>query len=115
VGAHTDEQKGRAIRFLMKIMIPVNTGNEGIKNQTLFPGMQKTFDMLKPEAVYFGVMYGQRNVFIIVDVPSADKIPFTVEPFWLDLNADITIIPVLNRADMEKAGKDFEKLSKERQ
>jgi hypothetical protein len=47
---------------------------------------------------------------MVIDVSSADKLPLTTEPFWLDWNADVTMTMVMNQADMEKAGKDFEKI-----
>ena len=51
---------------------------------------------------------------MMVDIPSADKIPRALEPFWLDWNADVEVTPVFTRAEMEKAGKDFEKLLMDR-
>ena len=77
--------------------------------------VQKILSDLKPEAFYYGPSCGQRAMFMVVDVPSADKIPWTLEPFWLDWNADVEITPVFTRAEMEeKAGKDIEKLLKDR-
>jgi len=102
------------MRFLCKITIPVTSGNTAIKTGKLMPQIQKVVGDLKPEAVYFGVMGGQRTMYMVVDIPSADKLPLTLEPFWLDWNADIYITPVFTRAEMEKAGKDFEKLLMER-
>ncbi len=98
------------MRFLCEITLPAASGNASIKNGMLFHQLQKIFDDLKPEAMYFGIMNGQRTMYMVFDIPSADKLPWTFEPFWLDWNADITITPVMDRSDMEKAGKDFEKI-----
>jgi hypothetical protein len=102
------------MRFFCKIVIPAASGNTAIKTGRLMPQIQKVIGDLKPEAVYFGLMAGQRTMFMVVDLPSADKMPWTFEPFWLDWNADISITPVFTRAEMEKAGKDFEKILMER-
>lgn len=98
------------MRFLYEITIPAPAGNAAIKNGMLFHQMKKIFEDLKPEAVYFGIKGGQRTMFMVIDIPSGDKLPWTTEPFWLDWNADVTMTMVMNQADMEKAGKDFEKI-----
>ena len=94
--------------------MPVVSANAAIKSGKLFPQIQKILKDLNPEAVYFGVEGGQRNMYLVLDIPSADKLPWTTEPFWLDWNADVHIIPVMIPSDMEKAGKDFEKILMER-
>jgi hypothetical protein len=101
------------MRFLIRVRFPVVSGNDSIRSRSLFSGLKKIFDKLKPEEVYFGIMDGQRNLFLILDIPSENRLPFTLEPFWLDWEADIFITPVMNRADMEKAGMDFDSLLKE--
>jgi hypothetical protein len=102
------------MRFLCKIVIPAASGNMAIKAGKLFPQIKKVIANLKPEAVYFALMAGQRTMFMVIDLPSADKMPLTFEPFWLDWNADIHISPVFTMAEMERAGKDFEKLLADR-
>jgi len=59
-------------------------------------------------------MGGQRTMYMVVDIASVDKMPWMFEPFWLDWNADVFITPVMTRADIEKAGKDFERLLMDR-
>ena len=81
-----------------------------IKKGLLQHQLQKTYEDLKPETVYFGITNGQRTIYMVIDMPSADKMPWSFEPFWLDWEAKITITPVMNQADMEKAGKDCEKI-----
>jgi hypothetical protein len=53
-------------------------------------------------------------MYLVIDLPSADKLPLTFEPFWLDWDAEVFITPVMTMADMEKAGKDFEMILSER-
>jgi hypothetical protein len=76
--------------------------------------IKKYVDAVKPEAVYFTVRDGQRTMFAVVNVPSEDKMVAMMEPLWLDWDADVTCTPAMSLADLEKSGKDFEKLAKER-
>jgi len=100
----------RKMRFLCKIVIPAGSGNTAIRTGKLMPQLKRIVGDLKPEAVYFGVMGGQRTIFMVLEVPSVDKMPWSFEPFWLDWNGDVFKHQVFGLGDMEKAGKDFEKL-----
>jgi hypothetical protein len=102
------------MRFMCTITIPSMTGNAAIMSGKLFPQIKKAVENLKPEALYFGIAKGQRTMYMVVDIPSADKLPWTFEAFWLDWGTDIKLSPIMTLADMEKAGKDFEKILKER-
>jgi hypothetical protein len=98
------------MRFHCKITIPAGPGNAAIIDGTIASKFQRVLGDLKPEAVYFGLMDGQRTVYLVVDVASADRMVPTFEPFWLDWNADVEISPVMTRADLEKGIKDFERV-----
>jgi hypothetical protein len=52
---------------------------------------------------------------VIADIPSEDKMVATLEPLWLDWNGSVTCTPVMTLADLQKSGKDMEKLAKERE
>jgi hypothetical protein len=55
------------------------------------------------EAVHFGPIEGQRGFIYVTDLPDGSRIASVVEPWWLRLGADVTLAPVFNREEMQKA------------
>jgi hypothetical protein len=102
------------MRCIVEAVIPAEAGNRSIMDGTLPSKMKKYLDDVKPEAVYFTVKDGQRTIFVVVNLPSEDKMVAFHEPLWLDWGASVTVTPAMSLADLEKAGKDMEKLAKER-
>ena len=58
----------------------------------------------KPEAVYFFIENGKRTCLMIIDMDEQTQLPSAVEPWFLSMGADITMVPVMNGEDFEKAG-----------
>jgi len=102
------------MRCIIECWFPAEAGNCSILDGTMSAKIKKYVDAVKPEAVYFTVRDGQRTMFAVVNVPSEDKMVAMMEPLWLDWDADVTCTPAMSLADLEKSGKDFEKLAKER-
>jgi hypothetical protein len=88
---------------MLKIRIPVDKGNEGIKNGTLPQVLEKAMADLKPEAAYFYAEDGERTAVLFFDLKKTGDIPAIVEPFFLSMNARAEIVPVMNAEDL-KAG-----------
>lgn len=90
------------MRMMAKITLPVESGNQAIKDGRLGKIIQGTAERWKPEAMYFADYEGQRTAFIVFDLPdSSGTIPFA-EPFFLEMNASVEFIPVLNADDLRK-------------
>ena len=70
------------MRFLVKINIPVESGNAAAKAGKLGATIQRILSELKPEAVYFTDDNGQRTGFIFLEMQNASQIPAIAEP-WL--------------------------------
>lgn len=52
--------------------------------------------------MYFSGYGGQRTAFVVLDLPdSSDTIPFA-EPLFMELNANLEFVPVLNADDLRK-------------
>ncbi len=100
------------MRFMLKVNIPVESGNAAVKAGTLGKAIQSILEDLKPEAVYFTDDNGQRSGFIILDLQDASQIPAVAEPWMLAFNAGIELHPVMTPADLAKAGGGFEKAAK---
>jgi hypothetical protein len=100
------------MRFIIEATLPVEVGNEAIRDGSLLQKVNEYIGTVKPEAVYFGVANGQRTMFVIVDLPSSEKLVSVTEPLWLLLEADVTYIPVMNADDFAKARPDLERLGR---
>jgi len=102
------------MRCIIECWIPAEDGNCSLLDGTLPGKIQKYLDAVKPEAVYFTVKDGQRTMIVVVNIPSEDKMVAITEPLWLDWNASVSVTPAMSLADLQKAGKDMEKLAKDR-
>ena len=91
------------MRFLVKVNIPVEAGNEVAKAGKLGTTIQSILADLKPEAVYFTDDKGQRTAFLFLEMDDASQIPAIAEPWFLAFNAHIEIHPVMVPEDLSKA------------
>ena len=91
------------MRFMITCRIPVEKGNELVKNGTLGPTVQSIMEDLKPEAAYFVDIEGARGADIIVNMDDASQIPAFVEPLFLALGATVQVPPVFTPEDMPRA------------
>ena len=92
------------MKFLIKISIPIETGNESLRDPQFGAKMKTLLSEIKAEAAYFTAVDGQRGGYIIVNMDDASQIPAVAEPIFLWLDADIEFIPVMLPQDLEKAG-----------
>ena len=93
------------MRILMRASIPVEAGNAAIKAGTLASTIEKILADLKPEAAYFYADdEGNRCGSVIFDMKDASQIPAVAEPWFLAFNAKVSFRPVMNPADLAKAG-----------
>ena len=97
------------MRLLVKVNIPVESGNTAAKAGKLGATIQSILAELKPEAVYFTDNNGQRTGFIFLDIQDAAQIPAIAEPWFLAFNASVEIHPVMIPDDLAKAGRAIEK------
>ena len=63
------------MRFMLKVNIPVESGNAAAKAGKLGSTIQSILADLKPEAVYFTAENGQRCGYIFLDMQDASQIP----------------------------------------
>ena len=96
------------MRFLVKVNIPVEAGNEAAKAGKLGTTIQSIVTDLKPEAVYFTDDNGQRTAFLFLEMHDASQIPAIAEPWFLAFNASIEIHPVMVLDDLGKANSAIE-------
>jgi hypothetical protein len=96
------------MRFLLKVNIPVESGNAAAKAGKLGTTIQSILADSKPEAVYFTDDNRQRSAFIFFEMQDASQIPAIVEPWLLAFNASVEIHPVMIPEDLAKAGSAIE-------
>ena len=93
------------MRMLLRVSIPVETGNAAAKAGTLGSTVEKILADLKPEAAYFFPDdNGQRSGSIVFDMKDSSQIPAIAEPWFLAFNAKISLRPVMNPQDLATAG-----------
>jgi Domain of unknown function (DUF3303) len=100
------------MRFLLKVNIPVETGNAAAKAGKLGETIQSILEDLKPEAAYFTDENGQRTALLFLDMQDASQIPAIAEPWLQAFNARIELHPVMVLGDLAKAGSAIEKAVK---
>ena len=94
--------KETIMRMMLKFSLPVEKGNQAIKDGSLGKTIELIMKKLKPEAAYFAPMDGKRSGMIFFDLAEPSQIAEVVEPLFLNLNAATEIVPVMNGDDLRK-------------
>ena len=92
------------MKFLMKVEIPIETGNAALAKADFGKKMQAVLKDVGAEAAYFTALGGNRGGYIVVEMKDASQMPALAEPFFLWLNAKVEFIPVMTPEDLAKAG-----------
>ena len=102
------------MRMLMRISIPVETGNAAAKAGTLGSTVEKILADLKPEAVYFFTDdNGNRSGSVVFDLKDTSQLPGISEPWFLAFNAKVSFRPVMNPQDLAAAGPSITKAAQQ--
>jgi hypothetical protein len=89
------------MRMLMKVQMPTGAGNDAIRDGSLPDIMAASLEALKAEAAYFMAEDGMRTALIFFEMNDSSEIPPAAEPFFMGLNANITLSPVMNAQEMQ--------------
>lgn len=89
------------MRMMMKVQIPVEVGNEAIKDGSLPEVIQQTLARIKPEAAYFTTMDGERTMIAVFDMKSAADMPPIAEPLFMTLDAAVDFMPCMTADDLK--------------
>jgi len=100
------------MRCLLKVAIPVETGNAAISDGSLPKTIESILADIKPEAAYFAGDHGQRTGFIFFDLKDASQIPAVAEPWFLAFDAHLEFHPAMNLDDLKRATPGIEKAVK---
>ena len=91
---------------------PRRAGNQAARAGKLGATIQSILADLKPEAIYFTDDNGQRTAFLFLEMNDASQIPAIAEPWFLALNANIEIHPVMVPDDLARASGAMEAAAK---
>ena len=90
------------MRVMARISVPVESGNQGVKDGSIGKLFQAVAEHWKPEAMYFSTFDGRRTGFVVFDMPDPSDMPPFAEPFFTGLNADVQFSPVMNADDLQR-------------
>jgi hypothetical protein len=90
------------MRMMLKFALPIEKGNAAFKDGSLGKTMESVLSKLKPEAAYFTTNDGKRGGMIFFDMADPSQIVEFAEPLFLNLNAEVEIVPVMNGDDLRK-------------
>ena len=92
------------MRMLLRVSIPVETGNAAVRAGTLSATIQRIVRELNPEAAYFFADDdGNRSGSIVFDMKDSSQIPAIAEPWFLEFNAKVSFRPVMSPQDLDAA------------
>ena len=90
------------MRMMLRFTLPVEKGNQAFNDGSLGRTMESVMTKLKPEAAYFAPLDGKRSGMLFFDISEPSQIVEVVEPLFLNLDAAVEIVPVMNAEDLRK-------------
>ena len=88
--------------MMLRAQIPVQAGNRAIQDGTIGKLIEETLEHLKPEAAYFLPEKGDRTVYAFFDLADPSKMPLAFEPLFMDLEAKVEVVPVMNADELKQ-------------
>jgi hypothetical protein len=89
------------MRMMLKVTVPTEAGNRGVKDGTLPDVMRKTLEAIAAEAAYFTTMDGRRTMIAVFDMKSPSDMPRIAEPLFATLDAAVDFTPCMNAEDLK--------------
>ncbi len=90
------------MRMMLRFTAPVERSNHAIKDGSLKKTLEALMARLKPEAAYFGPLEGKRAAMIFFDMTESSNIVEICEQLYLNLDAEVEFIPVMNADELGK-------------
>jgi hypothetical protein len=94
------------MRFLLHVHMPVDKFNQAVRDGTAGQKIGHILEETKPEAAYFTAIEGERTAVLIVNMANASEMPRLAEPWFLNFDAAVEVLPVMTPQDLQQAGLD---------
>ncbi|MGA2240082.1 MAG: hypothetical protein ABSG74_12815 [Candidatus Bathyarchaeia archaeon] len=90
------------MKFLLRLHMPTEYGNKLLQDPNFPKKLQEVLNQIKPEAVYFTPVEGERGIYMVVNLSSADMIATISEPLWMMFNCKLDFQPVMELKDLQQ-------------
>ncbi len=94
------------MRTMLRWTIPVERGNDAIRDGTVMQIIESMLQDLDPEAAYFFAEDGKRSGMIVFDMTDQTQIPQIAEQLFMSVYAAVVFQPVINADDLRRAIKN---------
>ncbi len=91
------------MRTMLRWTVPVERGNETIKDGSLQQTLEALAQQLNPEAAYFFAEDGERAGLMVFDMADPSEIPQIAEQLFMNFDAAVEFTPVMNAEDLQRA------------
>jgi len=88
------------MRVLLKIRIPAAKGSAALRDGSMQRTMEEFMNAVNPEAAYFAPERGVRTASFVFDMQDPSDMPPLLEPFFMGLEANVELTPVMNADDL---------------
>ncbi|MEV8094661.1 hypothetical protein [Kitasatospora sp. NPDC085879] len=88
------------MRMLLQASIDTEISNRMITDGKMPEVLEQLLGLLKPEASYFYALHGRRGFTMVVDLPDEASLITMIEPLWVQLGADIEVVPCVNADEL---------------
>jgi len=90
------------MKFMLRLHFPAEHGNKMLQDPNFQKSLEGVLNQVKPEAAYFCPIEGERGMYLVVNLQSADMIVKIAEPLWMALNCKMDLTPVMELSDLKK-------------
>jgi len=98
------------MRVLVQFTFPVAVGNDAVRSGKVETFFKNLAEDLKPEAMYFFPMNGDRAGFMVINTDNPAVGVAVGERFWFGIQAKVTITPCMNGEDLAKGLAEMPKI-----
>ena len=88
------------MRVMVKFTFPTQESNALISDRSMGQTMQTIIGNIQPEAAYFCHVDGKRGGYLVANVEEGSELVTKIEPFFLQLGAQIETFPVMNADEL---------------
>jgi hypothetical protein len=88
------------MRVMVKFTFPTQESNALVSDGSIGQTMQTIIGNLQPEAAYFCHVDGKRGGYFVANLEEGSELVTKLEPFFLQLGAEIETFPVMNADEL---------------